>query len=74
MKEFGIEHGAKMCQELVDAGFNGLHLYTLNLETVTYGVLDKLGLKKEVAWEPAGMDPNLPMATGNCRRIGSEIG
>jgi len=46
VKEFGIEQGAKVCQELLDAGHNGLHLYCLNLEFVTYGVLDKLGLKK----------------------------
>jgi methylenetetrahydrofolate reductase (NADPH) len=48
LKEYGTELGAQICNELIAAGFKGLHLYTLNLEAVTYGVMDKLGLKKAV--------------------------
>jgi len=48
LKAYGIEFGAQVCEELIAAGFKGLHLYTLNLENVTYGVMDKLGLKKPV--------------------------
>lgn len=46
VKEFGIKQGAKVCRELLAAGHYGLHLYCLNLETVTYGVLAELGLQK----------------------------
>lgn len=44
IKEFGIKQGAQLCQELIDAGHVGLHLYCLNLEQVTYGVMERLGM------------------------------
>lgn len=43
MKQFGVEYGAKMCEDLQKLGVEVLHFYTLNLEKVTYGILDKLG-------------------------------
>lgn len=46
VKEFGIKEGAKLCRELLAAGHYGLHLYCLNLEQVTYGVMSELGLLK----------------------------
>lgn len=46
VRELGIELGTQMCKELMDGGIKGLHLYTLNLEKVTLGILEQLGLKK----------------------------
>jgi glycine hydroxymethyltransferase len=43
-KAWGIEFGAKMCQRCVEGGAPGLHFYTLNLEKVVLGVLEKMGL------------------------------
>lgn len=48
VKEVGIAIGADMCRKLIAAGFLGLHLYTLNLEKVSYGVLRELGVLKDV--------------------------
>lgn len=48
VKEFGKDFGYKVCKHLVDAGHMGLHLYTLNQDTVCNGVLEKLGLLKPV--------------------------
>lgn len=47
VKAFGIKFGIEICKGLLAKGHKGLHLYTLNLEAVTYGVLEGLGLKKE---------------------------
>eukprot|EP00903_Cladosiphon_okamuranus_P011186 g10555.t1 len=44
VKAFGVEHGAEMCKALLAAGAPGLHFYTLNLEKVTVGILDRLDL------------------------------
>eukprot|EP00403_Amphidinium_massartii_P016951 CAMPEP_0178411146 /NCGR_PEP_ID=MMETSP0689_2-20121128/21345_1 /TAXON_ID=160604 /ORGANISM="Amphidinium massartii, Strain CS-259" /LENGTH=816 /DNA_ID=CAMNT_0020032345 /DNA_START=84 /DNA_END=2534 /DNA_ORIENTATION=+ len=43
-KAWGIEFGAKMCQRCIEGGASGLHFYTLNLEKVTLGILEKMGL------------------------------
>lgn len=48
LKTFGVEFGAKMCQELIKFGVDVLHFYTLNLEKVVYGITDKLGLTEIV--------------------------
>ena len=44
MKQYGIDYGAQMCQDLIDFGVHALHFYTLNLEKVVFGILDKVGL------------------------------
>jgi len=49
VRETGTRIGVAMCKALLDAGVRGLHLYTLNLEEVTYGVLRALGMYKEPA-------------------------
>ncbi len=49
VKQFGIDLGAKMCEQLMALGCKGLHFYTLNLEKVTFGVMRKLGLFDEDA-------------------------
>lgn len=43
LKIFGVEFGAKICEELIKFGVDVLHFYTLNLEKVVYGITDKLG-------------------------------
>lgn len=49
VKEFGIEFGAQMCAALLASKtVDVLHFYTLNLEKVVYGILDKLGLRKNL--------------------------
>jgi methylenetetrahydrofolate reductase (NADPH) len=45
VKKFGVEFGAKMCRELLSLGAPGLHFYTLNLELVTLGILEALGMR-----------------------------
>ncbi|CBN79552.1 conserved unknown protein [Ectocarpus siliculosus] len=44
VKAFGVDYGEKMCNALLAAGAPGLHFYTLNLEKVTVGILDRLNL------------------------------
>jgi hypothetical protein len=52
LKAFGVEYGIQMCQELTAIGVDVLHFYTLNLEKVTYGILEGLGYEvKAVADE-----------------------
>ena len=45
VKKVGIEFGAEMSRALTAGGAPGLHYYTLNLEVVTMGILDELGLR-----------------------------
>lgn len=49
VKAYGAELGAQMCVELTAMGAPGLHFYTLNLEKVTFGVLERLGRLKDTA-------------------------
>ena len=43
VKAFGVEFGTEMCSDLTKIGVEVLHFYTLNLEKVTYGILNGLG-------------------------------
>jgi methylenetetrahydrofolate reductase (NADPH) len=43
VKAFGVEYGVEMCDDLIKIGAEVLHFYTLNLEKVTYGILEGLG-------------------------------
>lgn len=45
VKQVGIDFGAEMSRALMAGGAPGLHYYTLNLEVVTMGILDQLGLR-----------------------------
>mmetsp|Transcript_30024 Transcript_30024/g.39494 ORF Transcript_30024/g.39494 Transcript_30024/m.39494 type:complete len:708 (+) Transcript_30024:179-2302(+) len=44
VKAVGISYGAELCQKLLEAGAPGLHFYTLNLENVCIGILEKLNM------------------------------
>lgn len=43
-REFGIEFGVKMCQELIDGGERFIHFYTMNLETAVVKIIKGLGI------------------------------
>lgn len=47
VKAEGAKIGAQMCRDIMAAGGKGLHFYTLNMEEVTFAILDQLGLKKQ---------------------------
>ncbi len=47
-----------MCRQLLDAGIEGLHFYTLNLERSTVKIMEGLGLiakknAKRLPWVPS---------------------
>lgn len=44
VKAYGIQLGADMCRQLLDAGVPGLHMYTLNLERSAIGILEAVGV------------------------------
>ena len=46
VKAEGVRLGTEMCRQLLDNGVHGLHFYTLNMEEVTFAILNNLGLKK----------------------------
>lgn len=49
IKAFGMEYGTQMCRDLTEIGAVVLHFYTLNLEKVTYGILEGLGYEVKAA-------------------------
>eukprot|EP00878_Enallax_costatus_P001814 GHUV01001972.1.p1 GENE.GHUV01001972.1~~GHUV01001972.1.p1 ORF type:complete len:597 (+),score=135.37 GHUV01001972.1:253-2043(+) len=44
VKAYGVQLGAEMCRQLLDAGVPGLHMYTLNLERSAVGILEAVGV------------------------------
>lgn len=65
VKQFGIEYGAEVCQKLLDSGACGLHFYTLNLEKVVYGTLDKLGISSGLLEQSNEKDAASMVAKGS---------
>lgn len=59
VRVYGVELGAKMCKTLLDRKIPGLHFYTLNLESSTMEILDKLGFvsktesRRALPWRPS---------------------
>lgn len=55
IKAYGVSLGTMMCQQLLQAGVPGLHMYTLNLERSAVSILKNVGLiqvEEEEAEEP----------------------
>lgn len=48
VKEFGVDFATRQCEELLEGGAPGLHLYSLNKSHSTLQILRNLGLAKEV--------------------------
>lgn len=71
IKAFGMEYGVQMCKDLsplVDV----LHFYTLNLEKVTFGILEGLGY--EVKTEADEADAASMVAKGSAwARVGDTV-
>lgn len=59
VKDYGVQLGIAMCQQLLAAGAPGLHFYTLNLERSVRRILDGLALatvnasRRELPWRPS---------------------
>lgn len=59
LRQYGVDMGAQMCQELLDNGTPGLHMYSLNQERAVVAILEKLGmiqkdaLPRQLPWRPA---------------------
>lgn len=73
IKEYGIEYGAQMCREIMAAvDVKALHFYTLNLEKVVYGILEKLGMVEGVVADES--DANTMAAVGSAwARVGDRV-
>jgi len=87
VKAFGVEFGVQMCQDLIEIGVDVLHFYTLNLEKITYGILDGLGyevkgtvdesdaktmIAKGSAWARVGDKVKTPQGEGTVTAIESD--
>jgi methylenetetrahydrofolate reductase (NADPH) len=87
VKVFGVEYGIQMCQELMAIGVDVLHFYTLNLEKVTFGILQGLGYEvkgsadesdaqtmvaKGSAWARVGDEVKTPMGNGIVQEINAD--
>lgn len=75
VKALGVEIGAEMCQALLKGPEppSVLHFYTLNLEKVVYGILQKLGfMAPDVETNEA--DAATQVATGSAwARVGDSV-
>ncbi|XP_035828034.1 methylenetetrahydrofolate reductase [Aplysia californica] len=47
IRKYGIDQAVDLCKSLLNAGFRGLHFYTLNREVAVREVLKQLGLWKD---------------------------
>jgi len=75
IKEFGIEFGAETCRDLMESGLiEVLHFYTLNLEKVVFGILDKLGISQNASQATNEKDASSMVAKGSAwARVGDEV-
>lgn len=75
VKTLGVDIGTEMCQDLLSGPEppSVLHFYTLNLEKVVYGILQKLGyMKTDVETNEA--DAASQVATGSAwARVGDAV-
>lgn len=71
IKKFGVDYGVQMCQDLTPLT-EVLHFYTLNLERVTYGILEGLGYEVKAAADEA--DAASMVAKGSAwARVGDSV-
>jgi methylenetetrahydrofolate reductase (NADPH) len=61
LKAFGVEFGVQMCKDLIEIGVEVLHFYTLNLEKVTYGILEGLGYEVKAVVDEGDAAPVVAM-------------
>lgn len=47
VREYGVEHGIKMCKELMEGGCKFLHFYTMNLEASVVKIIKGLKILKK---------------------------
>jgi methylenetetrahydrofolate reductase (NADPH) len=75
MKQFGIDFGIALCQEILKSGFvQVLHFYTLNLEKCTYAILDGLGLTENATAATNESDASSMVAKGSAwARVGDKV-
>jgi hypothetical protein len=75
VKAFGTDYIAQMCQDMIASGHvKVLHFYTLNLEKVVYGVLDKLGLSTNALSQANELDAASQVAKGSAwARVGDKV-
>lgn len=72
VKAFGVEFGVQMCHELTEIGVDVLHFYTLNLEKITYGILNGLGYEVKGAADES--DAKTMVAKGSAwARVGDKV-
>ena len=55
VKRLGIEEGIRTSKLLTEAGAPGLHFYTLNLEKVVLGIMEGLGIKRDISAKLQGV-------------------
>ncbi len=72
VKAFGVEFGIQMCEDLIEIGVEVLHFYTLNLEKITYGILNGLGYEVKGAADES--DAKTMVAKGSAwARVGDKV-
>ncbi|CAK9032363.1 Methylenetetrahydrofolate reductase 1 (ZmMTHFR1), partial [Durusdinium trenchii] len=49
LEKYAVEWGVTTCKTILEAGINGLHFYTLNMDKIVMGVLQGLDLAKPLA-------------------------
>eukprot|EP00541_Cyclophora_tenuis_P008389 CAMPEP_0116563076 /NCGR_PEP_ID=MMETSP0397-20121206/12525_1 /TAXON_ID=216820 /ORGANISM="Cyclophora tenuis, Strain ECT3854" /LENGTH=410 /DNA_ID=CAMNT_0004089465 /DNA_START=12 /DNA_END=1245 /DNA_ORIENTATION=+ len=74
IKEFGVEFGSETVKALMEFGVEVLHFYTLNLEKVVYGILDRLGLREGATAQTNERDASSMVAVGSAwARVGDTV-
>jgi len=74
VKAFGIEFGVQVCKRLLEGGADGIHFYTLNLEKSVYGIMDGLGISRDLSAQSNDSDANTMTPVGSAwARVGDTV-